>query len=284
MSVVASKPVDQLPAANPNESTAAILSVLERMATSKDIDPERVERFMAMYERMEARNAEKAFASAFAEMQGELPEIPERGKIIIRDKNNRDVILQETPYALWEDINEAIKPILAKHGFALSFRPGQEPDGRVSVTAVLRHSAGHRDEAKMVLQHDGSGSKNAVQAIGSSTSYGKRYAAMALLNITSRGEDDDGQAAGAARSKGESREPYADMQAEIDACATVEDLGLLWKSKAFQAELAKLPKDWQAQITFRKDERKAELSISVDKRASYVPPTFVEEPGDDIPY
>jgi hypothetical protein len=35
-----------------------------------------------------------------------------------------------------------------------------------------------------------------VQAVGSSTSYGKRYTAFALLNITSTGEDDDGRKAG----------------------------------------------------------------------------------------
>ena len=38
--------------------------------------------------------------------------------------------------------------------------------------------------------------KNAVQAIGSSVSYGKRYTASLLLNLTTRGEDDDGTAAG----------------------------------------------------------------------------------------
>ena len=45
---------------------------------------------------------------------------------------------------------------------------------------------------------DTSGSKNAIQAVGSSISYGKRYTAGALLNLTSRGEDDDGIAAATA--------------------------------------------------------------------------------------
>ncbi len=51
----------------------------------------------------------------------------------------------------------------------------------------------------MVLPHDATGSKNAVQAIGSSTAYGRRYTACALLNISSRlsaDADDDGKAAG----------------------------------------------------------------------------------------
>ena len=39
---------------------------------------------------------------------------------------------------------------------------------------------------------DTTGSKNGVQAVASSVSYGKRYTAGLLLNITTTGEDDDG--------------------------------------------------------------------------------------------
>ena len=45
------------------------------------------------------------------------------------------------------------------------------------------------------LPADVSGNKNAVQAVASSVSYGKRYTAGALLNLTSHGEDDDAYAA-----------------------------------------------------------------------------------------
>jgi len=45
-----------------------------------------------------------------------------------------------------------------------------------------------------VIEKNG-GSKNAVQAVGSSVSYGKRYVMSALLNITTTDDDDDGQSA-----------------------------------------------------------------------------------------
>src|SRR6185503_15653016 len=83
------------------------------------------------------------------------------------------------------------------HGFALSFRTGSAPDGKLTVTGILSHRAGHQEETTLALMHDSTGSKNSVQAVGSSISYGKRYTAGALLNITSRGEDDDGKLAGA---------------------------------------------------------------------------------------
>ncbi len=168
---------------------AAIISVIERAATNPDVDIDKMERLLEMQERILQRDARAAYSAALAAMAPELPSIVERGGI--KDRNGK---VQST-YALWEDINDAIKPVLAKHGFALSFRTGRD-DGQISVTGVLSHREGHSEETTIVLPHDSSGSKNAVQAVGSSTSYGKRYTAGLLLNLTSRGEDDDGQAGG----------------------------------------------------------------------------------------
>lgn len=171
--------------------SAAIIQVIERAAMNPDVDIDKMERLLQMQERIMERNAKAAYAADLARMQPDLPIITERGGI--RDRNGN---VQST-YALWEDINEAIKPVLAKHGFALSFRTGQG-EGRITVTGVLSHREGHSEETTMHLPIDTSGSKNSVQAVGSSISYGKRYTAGALLNITSRGEDDDGKAAGGA--------------------------------------------------------------------------------------
>ena len=149
-----------------------------------------------MQKEMIALRAEAAFNEAMAEMQPKLPVIARNGRIEIKEKGGNRVI-QSTKYALWEDINEAIVPILGAHGFSLTFKTGMTDDGRVKVTGELKHRDGHKEVTVMVLPHDSTGSKNAVQAIGSSTSYGKRYAAEALLNITSRGQDDDGVKGGA---------------------------------------------------------------------------------------
>jgi len=174
--------------------SAAILQVIERAATNPNVDIDKMERLLQMHERILDRNSKAAYASALAEMQPHLPIVTEKGKIVVRDKVTKEVI-QSTGYALWEDINEAIKPILAEYGFALSFRTGLSPDGKITVTGILSHRDGHQEETTMILPHDSTGSKNAVQAVGSSTSYGKRYTASALLNITSRGEDDDAEEA-----------------------------------------------------------------------------------------
>jgi hypothetical protein len=179
----------QLPA--PLSEAGAIVQMIERIALNPAADIDKFERLLEMQERVAARTAKAAYDAALAVMQPELPVIAERGGI-----RNKDGDVQST-YALWEDINDAIKPILSRHGFALSFRV-ERPEGLIAVTGVLSHRDGHREETTLSLPVDSSGSKNSVQAIGSSTSYGQRYTAKLLLNLTSRGVDDDGKAGGSA--------------------------------------------------------------------------------------
>lgn len=177
-----------LPSA-PTSEAVSIIKVIEKAAMNPDVDVDKMERLLQMQERIMARNAETEFNAALAEMQGELPEINEDGKILNKSGN------VQSKYATFENINRVVKPTLQKHGFAMSFRTGVSETNMTVVTGVLTHRAGHREETSIHLPLDVSGSKNNVQGVGSSVSYGKRYTMSALLNITTGGEDDDGQTA-----------------------------------------------------------------------------------------
>lgn len=179
---------ETLPAPIESESSS-LMAVIERAARDPAVDVDKLERLLAMHDKIASQRARASYFAALAQMQSKLPIIEERGQLIIREKETKR-ILQTTPYAKWEDINEVILPILGQHGFALSFRTGLAADGRLLVTGILSHAEGHSEETTMTLPHDSTGSKNAVQAIGSTTSYGKRYAAAALLNLNSRAPED----------------------------------------------------------------------------------------------
>lgn len=176
--------------ASVQDQSTSLLQVIERAARDTSVDIDKMERLMQMHERIVARDSQAAYASALAEMQPELPMISERGGI--RDRNGN----VQSKYALWEDVIGIITPILSKHGFALSFRTGNDANG-VTVTGVLSHRLGHSEQTSLTLPIDTSGSKNAVQSVGSSTSYGKRYTSAALLNLRTGEKDDDGKAGGA---------------------------------------------------------------------------------------
>lgn len=161
--------------------SAQIIGMIGKLASDPDSDIDKMERLMAMRDKMLEKEQLAIFNTALSVMQDEIPAIAERGK-------GHGTIR----YAKWEDVNSVIKPIMAKHGFALRFQVDTEKG--VSVTATLSHKCGHEINTSMNSAADGSGSKNAIQAIGSAVSYLKRYTASALLNITSHGEDDDAYA------------------------------------------------------------------------------------------
>lgn len=189
--------------------------IIERIRAGASLEETR--EFYAFAREIQADEARVAFAADFAAMQAELPEIPKAGRIDIGKGKPQQ-------YALWEDVNERIKPVLTKYGFGLTFRRADTAD-KVTVTAILMHKAGHSDETSVPLPIDASGSKNAVQAYGSALSYGKRYSAGLLLNFTSRGEDDDGRAATNGNGNGNghlTEEQLAELQtAIVDAGADI---------------------------------------------------------------
>lgn len=203
------------------QAGASLMEVISRAAADPNTDVDKLERLLGMYERITAQQAKAAFTAALAEMQPKLPVIDENGGI--KDRAGK---VQST-YAKWEDIADAIRPVLHDHGFALNFRVVTTP--KVAVTGVLSHRDGHSDETTMELPVDGSGSKNDVQAVGSSFSYGKRYTAIALLNITSRARadrDDDGRGAGLSR-------PAQDAISDINMAEGLVELRK-WKAEKYE--------------------------------------------------
>jgi len=205
---------------------AALLRLMERAVADPATGLDRLDRLAAMYERAVAREAEATFNAALVKMQSKLPVLPEHGTITDPD----GALL--TTYATWEDTVDAIRPILTRHGFSLSFKSERSSPEMLVVRGVLRHEAGHREEAELQLPADTTGAKNAVQAIGSTVTYGQRYVAKMLLNLTSRGDDDDAEAAGKS-------------SAEVNAIAAINALAdkpafLTWK-RANRGMLGELP-------------------------------------------
>lgn len=187
-------------------------SMVERLAANPAVDVTKLERIIELQRGIMADNARAEYYAAFASMQGELPSITERGEILVNGQ-------LRSKYARNEDIQEAVRPILQQHGFALSFR-NEFKDGLVTITGVLSHRSGHSERDQFVAKADTSGSKNDIQALGSTRSYGQRYTTIALLNIVTKGEDNDGQTA-RQRPKPEVKAPagFYDWWTDMVACA-----------------------------------------------------------------
>jgi hypothetical protein len=91
-------------------------------------------------------------------------------------------------YADLPSILEAVRPVLARHGLAISQEVSTR-DGYIQVTTLLLHKSGHWEAYGPLAMPAG---QNA-QASGSAITYARRYALTAVLGIAAE-DDDDGQA------------------------------------------------------------------------------------------
>ena len=149
------------------------------------VDVDKLDKLLAMKERMDAQEAEKAFSADFAKFQADVPQIPKRGR------GNHDA-----PFALYEDMRRAVDPVLTAHGFSISFGALELSGGEARMTGTLRHKGGHKLTEAISLPVAKDLRANDTQKGGSAASYCQRYLVKAMLALVDCGEDDDGQAAG----------------------------------------------------------------------------------------
>lgn len=137
-------------------------------------------------ERAEASEARKAFDAAFAAFKAETPKL-EKTKPVSFD-NGKTSQYKYTPL---DEIAQAVGPILARHGLSYNWEQAQLNEGVIAVCCILRHVQGHSIQNTLSAKADPSGSKNAIQAIGSAVSYLRRYTLLGVLGMATGDEDDD---------------------------------------------------------------------------------------------
>jgi ERF superfamily. len=162
-----------------NYSDDALMQVLAAV-TRGDMPIDTMERLVALSERMMEQKRRQAFFAALARLTPKLPEIQKHGTS------------HHGKYARLEDIDRAIRPLIAEEGFAISFDTQSAEGGKVRVIGRLSHSEGHSEIKQIDLPLDNSGSKNGAQAVISTVAYGRRALTKMFFNLIEAGEDIDG--------------------------------------------------------------------------------------------
>jgi ERF superfamily len=165
-----------------------LLTVIAEAAADPRVDPAKMRTLLDMRKELKEEAARAAFVRAYIDLQGELPVINARGLIEIPAKGGGRG--QRTKYATYEEILRVCKPILKAHGFDCWCEPDVGEDSRIIVIGHLDHVDGHERRCRFALPLDTSGSKNSVQSVGASVTYGKRYCWLTLLGITSNARED----------------------------------------------------------------------------------------------
>jgi len=162
-----------------------ILSLIERVASDLTIDLDRVEKFLDMHAKIKDESSRKAYNDAMSLAQSEMPQV-------LRTARNSQT---NSNYATLESIDEAMKPVITKHGFSLSFEPRQsQQEGHIGIKCLVAHRDGYERWYDADIPIDSAGLKGTVNktrthAFGSTMSYGRRYLKMMIFDIATTDND-----------------------------------------------------------------------------------------------
>ena len=233
----------------PVPEPVSLLHVISQAARDPAVDVDKMERLMAMHERIVARDAEKAFNVSMTACQLEM-------KAVSADATNPQT---RSKYATYAKLDAYLRPIYTRHGFALSFDEGDSKPEMVRVICIVSHIVGHSRSYHRDMPADGKGAKGGdvmtkTHAAGAAGSYGARYLLKGIFNVAIGEVDTDGNLP----EDGIDESTVADHLAAIESCADIPSLQKVF-GEAFTAARNAKDKPSMRKFTDAKDARKQAL-------------------------
>jgi hypothetical protein len=161
-------------------------SEMIQQAISSGADLEKLEKLLELQERWEKNEARKSYNKAMAQFKANPPKIEKDKKVGYSTAKGKVGYSHASLY----NVVDKITSELSKYGLSASWRIQQ--NGKVIVTCRISHSMGHFEETSITAEADVSGSKNPIQAVGSTISYLERYSILALTGLSTKDMDTDG--------------------------------------------------------------------------------------------
>ena len=180
---------NNVPTIHQDRSPAALMMV----AIEKGFDLDKVEKAMILQERWEANEARKAYHDAMAGFKAQPPEIEKDRHVKFQTSKGTT----EYHHASLANVTQKINAALSVHGLSAAWKVGQA-DKQITVTCTITHRLGHSESTSLSGSPDDSGSKNPIQAVGSTISYLERYTLLALTGLATHDMDDDSNGNGEA--------------------------------------------------------------------------------------
>jgi hypothetical protein len=183
--------------ASPSDGPSTVLALIERLALDPGAGVEKLQRMIAMYERLKAKEAELAYNAAKGRILKKLAGIK-----IVKNRSAVNEIDNAKPqkgtyeafrYAPLEEIDRHLRPLLTKENMDLSYSDEPAKGGGLRIRGRLKHlPGGYYEDSCLSAPPDTTGGKSNVQAVGSTNSFLRRYVACNIFNIVVVGDDDDG--------------------------------------------------------------------------------------------
>lgn len=175
----------QLPSiAAPADSQAALLMA----AIQNGASPEQLQALVELQKEMRREASRMAFYEALSAV---------RGAALKLRRNKQATGGTKHKYATLDNVLDAIGPVLSDNGLSVRHKTETAPDGRITVSCFIAHRGGYEDSTSLSAMPDSGPGRNAIQSVGSTVTYLRRYTLESLLGLAEAGDDDDDDGAGA---------------------------------------------------------------------------------------
>lgn len=166
----------------------SMLETVMRAIAKPGMTPEVARQYLELGRELQKDQAQAEFNAAFASLKNDLPVIDKKG--VVLNKSGK----VQFKYARYDDLHEAITPLLAKHGFATSFDFAEPEKGRLTVVLSLLHTSGHSKDYRWTLPSMGDNQYvTNLQNAAAARSFGKRCVLIDALDILTKDTDSDGR-------------------------------------------------------------------------------------------
>jgi hypothetical protein len=221
---------------------------LLQIAVKQGATVEKLAQLLELQERWQASQARQAYNAAMAKFKRKPPKLIKNEHV--KSGNT------EYDYATLDHVTEAITKTLSAVGINHRWKVSQSTE--ITVTCVLTHEMGHSEETTLRAIPDTTGSKNSIQAIGSTVTYLERYTLLAAMGMAAAGMDNDGRLAD------EEQKPQISEARLLEGLTSIKespDLVTLQRTFVIVVQEAHEinDKDAEAQYIKAKDERKRVL-------------------------
>jgi len=169
------------------------ITKLLQLAVERDLPVEKMERLIALHERISDRHAAMEFGRAMAEFQEHCPPIPRTSQANIVTKSG---VKFSYKYAELDEIARTIGPFLHAKGLSYTW-DSTVSGGILTCTCTLRHVNGHKVTALFSAPTSSDAGMSESQKVASALTFARRQSLTQVLGLTCCDPDDDGAARGA---------------------------------------------------------------------------------------
>ncbi len=158
-------------------------------AMEKGVSVDVIEKLVALKERIEDRDASRAFNRAMAAFQAECPMIAKKTTAKITTSSGGSY---SYTYAELDEIVATIAPLVEKHGFSYTWDARVETGGLLTCTIRIRHIDGHSETSSFTLPTDTKSAMSSQQKQAAANTFAKRQTLISGFGLTTTDEDTDG--------------------------------------------------------------------------------------------